>query len=234
MAKILTDIDIICLTGGKCGSSTLNRTFILNGYKSIKVHYKADFIEQFKYDGLIDLINNSSRTKKIYLIDSYRTPIERKISSFFENIHHHVPNYLDKSTEELIDIFNKKYIKHIEEYNSINPIMLEYGLELFDTFDFNKGYVIKEKNNIVFIKILFSDIKKWDIILSNILNKKIIIYNCNISSNKNYYSLYEEFKIKYKVPKSYLNDLKNNVDFNIFNTKIQQEKYIDKWSLNSI
>ena len=47
---------------------------------------KKDFEKQFSYDGLIDLINRSSENKKLYIIDSYRTPIERKISSFFQNI----------------------------------------------------------------------------------------------------------------------------------------------------
>ena len=51
--------------------------------------------------------------KEIYIIDSYRTPIERKISSFFQNV-------LSDSTQNIIDNFNKDYLFYIEEYHSIN------------------------------------------------------------------------------------------------------------------
>ena len=143
--KILPEVDVICLTGGKCGSSTLYNTFIKNGYKCIKVHNKSCFESQFKYDGLTDLIDISSKNKELFIIDSYRTPIERKISSFFQNIDKYLPDYKNKNTQELIKIFNTRYIDKLEEYHSIDPIMNEYGVETFDVFDFKKKYVIKKK-----------------------------------------------------------------------------------------
>lgn len=130
--------DIICLTGGKCGSCTLRKTFNNNGYKSIKTHGKPCFINQFKYDGLIDLINRSSSNKKLYVIDSYRTPIERKISSFFQNIKKNIPNYKKKKINDIINIFNKKYLNHLEISHPINNLMIHYGVEPFDTFDLKK------------------------------------------------------------------------------------------------
>lgn len=224
------EVDIICLTGGKCGSTTLNQTFTKHGYKSIKIHNKTDFIKQFKYDGLIDLINRSSLNKELYLIDSYRTPFERKMSSFFENIHKNVPDYKNKSCDQLINIFNTQYLNRIEEYHSINPIMKEYGVEPFDTFDFKKRYIIKKKGNLVFIKILFSDINNWNVILSEIFNKKIVLHSINISSKKIYSWIYNEFKIKYKTSNSYINNiLKNDIEFKIFNTLEDQNIYINKF-----
>lgn len=97
--QIPPKIDVICLTGGKCASTTLQTTLQQTGYKCIKVHGKEDFEKQFKYDKLIDLINRSSANKQLFIIDSYRTPIERKISSFFENLHHHVPTYKNKNIQ---------------------------------------------------------------------------------------------------------------------------------------
>ena len=35
--------DILVISGGKCGSSTLKNTFIKNGYKCDKYHSDADF-----------------------------------------------------------------------------------------------------------------------------------------------------------------------------------------------
>ena len=230
MSNLLEEVDIICLTGGKCGSTTLKKTFIKNGYKCIKVHNKEDFQVQFNYDGLIDLINRSSSNKKLYIIDSYRTPIERKISSFFQNISRYVSNYKNKNYQELINIFNNKYLEKIEEYHSINPIMKEFGCEPFNKFDFKKRFVIKEKGNLVFIKILFSDIYRWNEILSEIFNKNIVLYKGNISKNKRYILKYNKFKIKYKTNKHYINNiLKNDTQFKIFNTLEQQKLYINKY-----
>jgi hypothetical protein len=223
--------DVICLTGGKCGSTTLNATFKKNGYNSTKIHNIYDYKLQFGDDNLIKFINNSASNKTLYLIDSYRTPIERKISSFFQNINKHIPDYKNKTCEELIDTFNTSYLNHIEEYHSINPIMREYGLEPFDTFDFKKKYVLIEKGNLVFIKILFSDINEWSDILSEIFNKKIILEPSNISFKKDYFSIYSEFKSKYTTTKYYLEHiLKYDREFTIFNTPEQQQKYIEKWS----
>ena len=223
-------VDVICLTGGKCGSTTLRNTFVSNGFKCIKAHDEHCFKRQFNYDGLIDLINRSSLNKKLYLIDSYRTPIERKISSFFQNISDYVPNYKNRSCGELINIFNDKYLNNLEELHSINSIMKIYGLEPFDTFDFEKKYVLKEKGNLVFIKLLFSDIEKWGEILSKIFSKKIILNNTNLSKNKEYNSIYLKFKKYYKTKKSYINNiLKNDKEFKIYNTQKQQEQYINKY-----
>ena len=227
--KPLPKMDVICLTGGKCGSTTLRTTFTQNGYKCIKAHDKACFKRQFKYDGLLDLIKRSSANKQLFIIDSYRTPIERKISSFFENIHIHVPNYKNKSIQELIDIFNTEHLNVIEEYHSIDPIMEECGVELFDTFDFERKYVIKKKGNLIFIKLLYSNMNNWGENLSEIFNKEITMYSGNKSENKEYYSIYNKFKQMYRTKKSYIdNILKNDQQFRIFNTPEQQDIYVNK------
>ena len=222
------NIDCILMCNGKCGSSTLLSTMIANGFNTIKVHSKRYFIHEFKYDGLIDTININSRNKPLYIIDSYRTPIEREISGFFENIHRYVPDYKDKSCEELIHIFNTRCLNY-NQSESINEILDEYKIKRFTQFDFNKGYISKQIGNIVFIKLLFKDIHKWDILLSNILGKQITITNGNLSKDKDYYTLYEQFKKNYKVPKSYITRLQTNEAFKIYNTKEEQELYVNTW-----
>ena len=74
--------------------------------------------------------------------------------------------------------------------------MKHYELEPFTTFDFKKRFIIKEKGNIIFIKILFSDINNWNVILSEIFNKNIVIYKANLTKYKEVNSLYNEFKKK--------------------------------------
>ena len=108
---------------------------------------------------LYEIINVSSKREKVYLIDSYRLPIERKISSFFQNINKRVPHWKQCSINDLINIFNEKFLYKLEEYNSLKEGFDYYNIQYFDTFDFNKKYVYREHDNKVFIKLRFADIK---------------------------------------------------------------------------
>lgn len=233
MEKELLDVIVMC--GGKCGSSTLRNTILRLGYKCEKYHHVPDFKKYNNEEDLFTFVKECSKNKNLILIDSYRLPIERKISSFFHNLHIHLPTYKETSIEDLIIFFNKNYVMHIEEYHSINIIQDHFKFPRFKAFDFEKKYNIYEKDNKTLIKILFRDIKNWDKILSEIFDKDVIIYNDNISENKDYYDLYMEFLKEYKVPKRYLEEvLKNDEEFKIYNTIEEQEEYLKKWELKSI
>lgn len=228
--------DIFTYCGGKCGSSTLHNTFINNGFTSTHVHGQSNYkdrliIENKDLDHTIfDVIDSSCKLDKdIFFFDSYRTPIERKISSFFQNINEHLVNYKELSVEEIIHFFNERFIYELEEYHPINEVLEHYDIPLFDTFDFEKRYNIVKKDNKVFVKILFKDIENWSSILSEILGKEITIHNDNISENKEYYSLYKEFREKYRVPLPYLENLQNDREFKIYNTYEEQQEYINHW-----
>ena len=233
----LNDLDIIVYCGGKCGSSTLHTTFKNNGYKSYKIHdnnYFKFLCNTFKKDTnktIFDVIDfNVKQRKNIYIIDSYRTPIERKISAFFQNIGKYISNYTKKTVEELISIFNEKILYNLEEYHSIDEALDHYNVPSFNYFDFEKKYNIIKKDNITFVKLRFNDIHDWTTILSEIFEKNITIYNNNLTSDKIINKLYNEFKEQYKVPEKYLNlYLLNDSAFKIYNSKEEQNKYINYW-----
>lgn len=225
----MNDLDIIILCGGKSGSTTLYDTMKYYKYKCIKVHGELDFIKQFNYNGLFKTIDYSSKHKELFIIDSYRTPIERSISSFFENIHIYVPDYRYLSIDSLIDIFNERFINN-ENYNSIDLVMEHYNIPKFKKFDFSKGYIMKKHNNIVFVKLLFKDISNWDIILSKIFCRHIVIFPNNLSDSKEYYDIYKKFKSRYKLPLSYIKILEKDEDFEIYN-EISVDSYIKKFNI---
>jgi hypothetical protein len=61
------------------------------------------------------------------------------------------------------------------------------------------------------------------------------LYSTNISDEKEYATIYKEFKAMYKVPKKYLeNNLSNDNEFKIYNTIEEQKEYIEKWTVLSI
>ena len=225
--------DVFVYCGGKCGSSPLHTTFINNGYKSLHIHDNNYYRKIYKENNntIFDLIDNSCKDKKVYIIDSYRTPIERKISSFFQNITIHLPEYKNMSVEELIIYFNEYHLAILEENHSQDEVLEHYNIPLFTTFDFAKGYNIVEKDNKVFIKLLFRDIKRWGDILSEIMCKEIVIHSNNLTENKDTYGLYSEFKNKYKVPSSYMHHLvENDIHFKIYNTIEEQNTYPTKFT----
>lgn len=227
---LIYNIFVYC--GGKCGSTTLNETFKKNIYSSLHVHSNEHYQLAYRTKNTIfDVINLSSTNfENIYIIDSYRTPIERKISSFFQNINSHLPNYNDLTIDKIIDFFNLNLIDTIEEYHSIDEVLEYYNVPLFTKFNFEQKYNITKNDNKIFIKLLFKDIQNWNIILSEIFQKDIIMHNENLTKDKPINDLYEEFKKNYKVPKTYIeNTLKNDIDFKIYNTEKEQEEYIAKW-----
>lgn len=226
------NIQVFIYCGGKCGSMTLYRTlsqYFSTGHfhnqETFKVHYNIDNYTLF------DIIDyNSKLYNDIYIIDSYRTPIERKMAGFFNNINVICPNYKSEKTENLIKIFNGIYIYGIEEYHPLDEIMSYYDVEPFKTFDFNNKYNITTKNNIHFIKIRFNDTDNWDEILRHIFKKQINILSENLSADKTYSNEYINFKLNYRLPYNYYNQLINDKHFKIYNTDEEQEIYKLKWN----
>lgn len=234
--KYLKDIETFVYCGGKCGSKTLYHTL----KKSLHVHSNINF-QKISLNGekevtIFDIINyNRSNKKRVYIIDSYRTPIERKISSFFENIQNHLPNYKELSIESIIDFFNTNLLSRLEEYHSLDEAFRYFRVDPFTKFNFEKKFIAKTYENITFVKIRFQEINEWSDILSKIFNKQINMVNRNLTETKEIFNLYNEFKKVYKIPKSYIhNQLANDTQFKIYNSHKEQEEYINKWLLKSI
>jgi hypothetical protein len=233
LIKKLYKLDIFIYCSGKCGGSTLNKTFEYNNFNTIHIHsnyYFQNGLIKNNNITIFDIINYNKKNNHIYIIDSYRTPIERKISSFFENIHLELPDYHKYSIDELIDIFNKNFFYNLENYHSMDEITEHYGFPIFSSFDFNNKYNIYIYDNITFIKIRFHEIKIWKDILSKIFNTDIKIINNNLTENKKINSIYNEFKHNYRVPDRYLDeDIINDKHFLIYNTEDEQKEYLKKW-----
>jgi len=226
------DSDIIIYSGSKCGTQTINSTLSNYGYKILSIHNNEFFIDNFKElikktscESVEQLINKID--KKIYIIDSYRLPIERSISSFFQNLNIYLGNdSIDVDLNILNYMFNM--YEHVEDYH---PLDIEYPI-LKDINQIN--YLsIKKVDNKIFIKLNFKNINSWGINLSEIMGFDIKLINNNMSVDKKYYKLYNEFKLNFKVTKNLIEFIKNDPIFKKYNNEIEQKEYIDHWSLKS-
>lgn len=227
-------INVFVSCGGKCGSQTLYQTFRQNGFSVLHTHGNVQFqsvVLKSKDFTLYDLIQYASdHHPEVYVLDVYRTPIERAISSFFHNIKQHLPKVEAKYTvTELINYFNtnKKYT--LENYHPMNQILEHFNISYPPKFDFEKEYIVFKHKNITFIKLRFQSIDRWQSILTEIFNRPITIVADNLSSKLWYYSFYKNFLASYKPPTEYLEEIKDNSLFRYFNTEEEQELYLKKW-----
>jgi len=185
-----------------------------------------------------DIIHNdktinpiTGKQRKIYIIDIFRTPIERKISHFFQKISEihfnntelNISNYpMEKITKRFNDIFI-----HIDEIDYYN---LYYKCNIINKFDFNKKYIINNINNIYYIKLRLQDFNEWSNILSEILNTKIYLIHDYNTINKNIGNMYKKFKNNYKLPYNYYNQISKLKSLNIYLDENEKNEYLEYWS----
>jgi hypothetical protein len=229
----MDNLDIIVLCGGKCGSSTLVKTFDNNGYKTIHTHNIHSLNNKYKsYDEFINL----QKKNDIYIFDSYRTPIERNISAFFQNIKFYIKKPINEINIDMLIYWYNKYFIDCDNYHPLDGTTFS----IFNDYEFNfdKEYIentVKFKNkNVHFIKLRFKSIETWDKILSEILGKTITVFSDNLSENKEYYELYKNFKLSYLVPIEYLNKIQKYDTFIRYNNVLEKKQYVEQWLLKSM
>jgi len=232
-----TDNYIFIYTPPKVGSTTLVtslRVSLGKSYNIIHIHDEIMLsvltgITNVKINDIISFLSNKG--KNVYVIDVYRTPIERKMSEYFEKLSpYHFNNSEENvskySMRRIIDRFNKIFPHlengdhYFEKYNINEPI----------SFDFDKKYSFQELNRIKYIKLRLCDSDLWASILSNILMTDIIIIYDYKTENKGIGELYKRFKNEYKLPINYLELIKNCKYFNFYYNELERNNYLALWS----
>jgi hypothetical protein len=234
---------IFVYTPPKVGSTSLVSSLRLSGsekYMVLHVHDETMLSVLTGYDNphnvtIMDIIHfNASIGKRVFVIDIYRTPLERKMSIFFENLacfhfNNKEENVNTYDLNKLMHRFNCLFM-HIgnEDY-----FQEKYGLtDIAMGFDFDKRYLINTvKENITFIKLRLQDFDQWSAILSSLLNIDMVM----IQDNKETGDLYHRFKTEYKVPMNFLEWIKNSDShFLSYNSEEERKNYLDKWKRQCI
>jgi hypothetical protein len=223
---------IFIYTPPKVGSTTLVSSLRISLGKSYNIIHIHDEVMLSVLTGINNITINeiiqylADSGKKVYVIDVYRTPIERKISEFFEKI----SPYHFNNTEENINKYSIQRV--INRFNKLFP-HLETGDHYFNKydvpniplFDFSKKYSIQEFNNVNYIKLRLCDSQLWDKILSEIFVADIVLISDYKTQDKGISDLYNKFKNDYKLPKNYFEDIKNCRYFNFYYNEKERKKY---------
>ena len=227
---------IFIYTPPKVGSTTLVTSFRVSLGKSCNVIHIHDDIMLNVLSGINNVTVNeiinylAQEGKDVYVIDVYRTPIERKMSEFFEKISpYHFNNTEDNiskyNMQRINDRFNKLFPHlalgehYFDKYDIINPVL----------FDFEKKYTVQEINNIKFIKIRLCDSAIWGQILTAILKIEIIIIDDYQTDKKPIGAFYKRFKEEYRLPENYVDLIKNCKYFNFYYSEEERKKYLEIW-----
>lgn len=173
---------------------------------------------------------NNSLGKKVYVIDIYRSPIEQKISLFFEDI----CSYHFNNTAENINKYDVNRI--IARFNCIFPYLSnndyyrnEYNIPILDSFHFSNKYIIQIQDNIKYIKLRLKDANDWPNILKSILGVEIRLVNDYETENKEIKDMYIKFKSVYKIPSHLFGLIEENAELKYYYSEVERLEYLNQW-----
>ena len=176
------------------------------------------------------ILYNKHLGKNVYVIDVYRSPIERKISTYFEKI----GAYHFNNTDENVNKYNIHRV--INRFNKLIPHLAnddhfidKYDIKIPHHFDYNNKYLLVKENGITYIKLRLKDSPFWGPILTNIFGSRICIVKDYESANKPIKDLYLSFKFVYRIPQNLLDDIMQCKYLKYFYSEIEQQEYYNQW-----
>jgi hypothetical protein len=176
------------------------------------------------------ILFNAYLGNDVYVINVYRSPIEIKISAFFEKI----GSYHFNNTDHLVNNYN--IVKVINRFNNIFPwislgdhFIDKYNIKIPDSFDHNNKYILLLDNGIKYITLRLKDSSEWGRILTNIFGFNIHIIKDYESSNKPIKELFNNFIQSYKIPINLLNNVLNDKYLKYYYSDIERENYYNEW-----
>ena len=231
---------IFVYSAPKVGSTSIVsslRLFALKMYDIIHIHDEEMLRVLGNINGITIneiILYNKYLGKEVFVIDIYRNPIERKISTFFEKI----GSYHFNNHDHIVNTYNVNRV--INRFNKIFPhiglgdhFIDKYNINVPEKFDFLNKYLLVHENGITYIKLRLKDSHSWGQVLSTILKIKIGIVKDYESSNKPIKDLYNMFKSTYKIPKNLLEELMNCKYLNYYSSPEEKKQYYNDWLTKS-
>ena len=227
---------IFVYSAPKVGSTSIVSSFRIFGLDKIDIIHIHDekMLQVLSHiDGITIkelILFNKYLGKEIYVINIYRSPIERKISTFFEKI----GSYHFNTTDQNINQYNIN--KVIGRFNHIFPYLAEgdhfldrYDITYPEHFDWKNKYLLVKENDINYISLRLKDSSDWGRILTKIFGFNIFTVKDYESSNKPIKHLYNSFKHNYKIPINLLNEVNKCKYLNYYYSPQEKNMYYNEW-----
>lgn len=220
----------------KVGSTSIVSSLRLFGLDKLSIIHIHDeemlkvlkHIENITINELI--LYNAYLKKEVYVINVYRSPIERKISAFFEKI----GAYHFNNTDQKVNTYDVSKVIH--RFNNIFPhialgdhFLDKYNVEYPSTFDYLNKYLLVKQHNISYIGLRLKDSLSWDSILTSIFGFPICIVKDYESTNKPIKDLYNLFKANYRIPKNLLDTIMDCKYLKYYYSREELDEYYNMW-----
>jgi hypothetical protein len=225
----------------KVGSTTLVSSLRLSASDKLTIlHLHNEIMLKVLYNIKDVTVNeiiqyNKQLGKNIYVIDIFRTPIEHKMSSLFENI----DTFHFNTTVECLKTYDIKKI--ITRFNNLFPHLApsdhfkdKYDIVVPEKFDFERKYLLVEKDGVNYIKLRLKDSNSWRKILHKILCVDIFLVNDYETDSKAVKDIYSNFKNNYRVPSNLLENIKNSSSLSYYLNEEERNEYVQNWQSKSI
>jgi hypothetical protein len=220
----------------KVGSTSIVSSLRLFGLDKLSIIHIHDeemlkvlkHIENITINELI--LYNAYLKKEVYVINVYRSPIERKISAFFEKI----GAYHFNNTDQKVNTYDVSKVIH--RFNNIFPhialgdhFLDKYNVEYPSTFDYLNKYLLVKQHNISYIGLRLKDSLSWGSILTSIFGFPICIVKDYESTNKPIKDLYNLFKANYRIPKNLLDTIMDCKYLKYYYSREELDEYYNMW-----
>jgi len=159
--------------------------------------------------------------KPIKIISLTREPIGRNISAFFQTFERNTGFKLENATfshDELFQLFLETYDHDLPLKWFQLRLQKVFGVDVYSTPFPQSGASVYTHENIqvLVMRSELDDSEKATLICQFLETKDFHLENENVSSQKNYSSMYEQFKNKIKLPPEYINKMCESKYFNHF------------------
>jgi hypothetical protein len=244
--KIVCPTVVFVYTSPKVGSTSIVSSLRIFASKKMNVfHYHGDSLlpREYRDQGVTinDIIHYCANVlnKKVYVMDVYRTPIEKKMSAYFDRLavhHFNTPEsvFANATRETVMPRLIQRFNKLFPHIGTDDYMFEQYGdaiLEKMPTeFPHAKRVLEIECDGINYIKLRLMDSLYWGGILSSIFGMHIELATDYVGRDRVLGKLYEDFKKSYAIPKMYL-DLIRSEDTRIkyYLSESEHTTYFDKW-----
>jgi hypothetical protein len=171
------------------------------------------------------------------VISLTREPIGRNVSAFFQNferdagVHYNKSNF---SLEELKAIFLKKFNHELPLRWFDKNIKENFGIDVYANSFPQYGYATYSHKNIrlLIMQSEIGDNKKVKVLRDFLKLSEFQITNRNIGEEKEYASIYKDFRTNVKLPFDYIDKMCKSRYFNHFYNKEYISSVKKKWSEN--
>ena len=225
----------------KVGSTTLVTSLRVSAATKMTVihlHNEAMMTTLYKVEGIsiLEIIRfNKSLGKNVFVIDVFRTPIEHKISLFFERIDTFHFNITPLSLVQIpIKTMINRFIKIYPHIENIDYFKTIYGIQVPPQFDTNIKYALVDDGGIKFIKLRLSDSKYWADILTKIIGIPIYLFTDYETANKPVKDAFQSFKKDLRIPSRILDRLMDNVELKYYMSAAEIADYMTLWRAKSV